>query len=97
MNPLGRPGNWTSGFNQGTDAAGRIYVSGSSVGDDDFLILSNMGAVTTSFTLPVAPSGRSWVRIADTDGWAEGSHNCWTATSGAISSRSTTPSPGCGG
>ena len=64
----------SAGFDSHTDLAGRVLLSGSAVGDVDFLLLSNMGWTDRTFALP---AGARWVRLVDTAAWAEPSGNAW--------------------
>jgi hypothetical protein len=73
----------SSGFTEWSDLACRIYVSGSQVGDSDFLVMTNMSGSLVNFTVPTGPSGTHWVRLIDTGNWAEGNENFWTVSSGA--------------
>ncbi len=77
------PAGSSSGFNEWTQADGEVYVSGSQVGDNDFLILVNMTGSNVGFTVPTAPSGTAWVRRIDTNNWAESADNNWSQTAGA--------------
>jgi isoamylase len=70
-------------FNGFSDLLMRAYVQGSAVGDDDILVLSNMTSAKANFTVQAAPTGRHWVRVVDTDGWAESQMNAWTSATGA--------------
>jgi glycogen operon protein len=74
----------STGFNEFENPSARIYISGSQVGDSDFLLMSNMSGSSVTFTLPTAPAGTQWVRLIDTNTWAEGSANCWTPSSGTM-------------
>ncbi|HZZ59306.1 MAG TPA: alpha-amylase family glycosyl hydrolase [Opitutaceae bacterium] len=76
--------NLSSGFSEWSDAAVQIFVEGTQVGDEDFLVLVNFTNATVNFTLPTPPSGTNWVRLVDTNAWAESSHNCWPAASAAV-------------
>jgi isoamylase len=78
----------SGGFNEWDDAAVQIGVTGTQVGDEDFLILVNFTSSSVTFTLPSPPSGTSWVRLVDTDSWAESDNNCWSASGGAVISGS---------
>ena len=80
----------SSSFSQTSDLCARIYVSGTSVSDNDFLIMSNMWSSGVAFTVPSAPTGKSWVRLIDTGNWAESNANTWTSTTGATISGSYT-------
>jgi glycogen operon protein len=76
--------NLSGGFNEWSDTAVQIGITGTQVGDEDFLILVNLGSSNVTFTLPAPPSGTSWVRLVDTDSWAESDYNCWSASTGAV-------------
>lgn len=55
----------------------------------EFLVMINTWTSQVNFTVPAAPTGKRWVRIIDTDTWAEGSaNNCWTTATGATISGS---------
>jgi len=73
----------SGGFNEAATPTAEIYVHGSQVGDDDFLVLSNMASSSVACTLPAAPAGASWVRIIDTDSSSEATANFWTASAGS--------------
>jgi hypothetical protein len=64
-------------FNSSTDRCAWIRMDGSSVGDGDYLIFSNMYTTTVRFTVPAAEAGMRWVRLADTASWAETHCNSW--------------------
>ena len=64
----------SAGFDSHRDLAGRVLLSGSAVGDVDFLVLSNMGWTDQTFTLPAGPR---WARLVDTAAWAEPAGNAW--------------------
>ena len=69
--------NGTTGFTEASNASPLIYVAGSMVGDSDFAIFSNMSGSTVTYTIPAAPAGTHWVRLVDTNNWAENVSNCW--------------------
>ena len=69
----------STGFTQSSNSSPRIYVAGSMVGDNDFVILSNLATSTVTYTIPAAPTGTHWVRLVDTNNWAENVSNCWSA------------------
>lgn len=73
----------SAGFGGYSDLMGRVYIQGTVVGDNDFLVLVNMYSSAGTFTIPAAPAGTSWIRVADTAAWAESSSNAWTAATGA--------------
>ncbi|WP_408648380.1 alpha-amylase family glycosyl hydrolase [Thermospira aquatica] len=54
-----------------------LRIHGSSVGDSDFLVFINMWTSLVNYTVPSASVGRKWVRIIDTDSWAEPNNNYW--------------------
>jgi pullulanase/glycogen debranching enzyme len=80
----------SSSFSQTSDLCTRIYISGTSVSDNDFLLMSNMWSSSVAFTVPAAPTGKSWVRLIDTSNWAESNANVWTASAGTTISGSYT-------
>ncbi|HLQ77372.1 MAG TPA: glycogen-debranching protein, partial [Terriglobia bacterium] len=52
-------------------------IDGSAVGDDDILLFVNMWNQAVSFAVPLARSGRRWLRLVDTAPWAEIFGNFW--------------------
>lgn len=78
----------STNFNEWTSLTPRIYVSGSQVQDEDFLVMCNFSAGTVTYTVPAAPAGTHWVRLIDTAAWAENVDNCWTSANGATISGS---------
>ena len=55
-----------------------IHIKGSKVaGGSDYLLCMNMTGGEVKFTLPAAASGKSWVRIADTQSYFESKCNFW--------------------
>ncbi len=58
-----------------------IRIDGSSIGDSDFLVFVNMWISQVSYTVPLADSGKKWVRIIDTAWWAEDDNNFWETSS----------------
>ncbi len=55
-----------------------IHIDGSAVsGGSDYLLCMNMTGGEVQFTLPTAASGKSWVRIVDTQSYFESELNCW--------------------
>ena len=74
--------NDTTGFSETSSPSGLIYVSGSSVGDSDFVIFSNMSGSNVTYTVPAGPSGTHWVRLIDTNNWAENVNCSWSSTAG---------------
>ena len=73
----------SGGFSETGSAAARIYVSGTQVADNDFLIMSNLTGSSVTYTVPTAPTSTHWVRLIDTGNWAETNTNCWSVTAGA--------------
>ena len=73
----------SSGFSQTTTPSMQIYVHGSQVGDDDFLVLSNMATVPVTYSLPAAPAGTHWARLIDTSSASESAANSWAETAAA--------------
>jgi len=73
----------SSGFSEWTNPSPMIYISGSAVGDQDFVVLSNLSGSSVTYTVPAGPAGTHWVRLIDTNSWAEASGNCWGAPGGA--------------
>lgn len=66
-----------TGLNSSSDRCAWIRIDGSAKGDSDYLLFSNMYTEKVDFTVPVADSGKKWVRIIDTDSWAETDNNWW--------------------
>lgn len=55
-----------------------LRINGSTVsGGSDYLVFMNMYTAEVPFTIPAAASGKSWVRIADTQNHFETDFNCW--------------------
>ena len=55
-----------------------IHIDGSAVsGGSDYILCMNMTGGEVKFTLPKAASGKSWVRIVDTQSYFETELNCW--------------------
>lgn len=55
-----------------------VRINGSTVsGGSDYLVFMNMYTAEVPFTIPAAASGKSWVRIADTQNHFESDFNCW--------------------
>ena len=72
------PYNFSSPNNY--SGATMIHIDGSTVsGGSDYLLCMNMTGGEVSFTLPSAASGKSWVRIVDTQKFFENDFNCWNA------------------
>ncbi|OSM07289.1 putative isoamylase [Magnetofaba australis IT-1] len=55
----------------------RLQINGRAVGETDYLLCINMGEQAADFAVPLAQPGLRWVRIIDTDRWAEARGNCW--------------------
>jgi glycogen operon protein len=73
----------SSGFNEWSNPSATIYISGSAVGDQDFVVMNNFSGSSVTYKVPAGPAGTHWVRIIDTNNWAEASSNCWGTSSGA--------------
>jgi len=71
----------SAGFDSHADRAVRITMDGSAVGDSDYALFVNNWTGTVTFTVPPADAGKHWVRIIDTDAWAEPNDNFWTTAS----------------
>ncbi len=69
----------SSGYSEWSNASPLIYVAGSRVGDADFVILCNFSGASVTYALPAPPAAAHWVRLIDTNNWAEGAGNCWSA------------------
>ena len=55
-----------------------IHIDGSAVsGGSDYILCMNMTGGEVKFALPKAASGKSWVRIVDTQSYFETELNCW--------------------
>ncbi|MBQ5646260.1 MAG: chitobiase/beta-hexosaminidase C-terminal domain-containing protein, partial [Treponema sp.] len=80
----------TSTLNDGDNCVW-IHIDGDKVsGGSDYLVFMNMYTTEVKFTLPKAASGKSWVRIVDTQSYFETELNCWndeTADSVEISGK----------
>ena len=74
----------TGGFSEWTSPAVQIGVTGAQLGDANFLILVNFSSASLNFTLPAPTTGTKWVRLVDTNTWAENADNCWNASSGTV-------------
>jgi isoamylase len=70
----------SANFDQWTSLAPRISISGSQAQDDDFLVLCNFSGSSITFTVPAARAGTHWIRLIDTNNWAESVNNCWSAS-----------------
>lgn len=57
--------------------ARRIWLHGSKVGGNDYLLFINQWQQDLDFKFPAPPSGRQWARIIDTAHWAEKELNSW--------------------
>ena len=73
----------SGGFSEWSSPSATIYVSGSAVGDQDFVAMVNFSGSSVTYRVPAGPAGTRWVRLIDTNNWAEASGNCWGASSGA--------------
>jgi hypothetical protein len=80
----------SGGFSATTTAAVEIYVHGTQVADNDFLVLSNMATSPTAFSVPSAPTGANWVRVIDTNSASESGANAWAVGAASQVSASTT-------
>ncbi len=72
-----------STFTESTTPSFEIYVHGTQVGDDDFLVLTNMGTSAVTYAVPAAPSGTAWLRVIDTSSASEGNANFWNPAAAA--------------
>src|SRR2546430_16439190 len=77
----------SAGFDGRSDLMARILISGSAVGDVDFLVLSNMSWGDGTFAVPAANSGMRWVRLIDSAQWAESAGNTWAPAAAATIAR----------
>ena len=76
----------TGSFSESSNPSASIYVSGSQVGDEDFVIFSNTSGSSVTYTIPASPAGTHWVRLIDTNNWAESVNCCWpVATAATVS------------
>ena len=67
----------TSTLNDGDNCVW-IHIDGDKVsGGSDYLLFMNMYTAEVPFTVPKAASGKSWVRIVDTQSYFETELNCW--------------------
>ena len=58
-----------------------LHIDGSSVsGGSDYLVFMNMYTAEVEYTVPKASSGKTWVRIVDTQKHFEEDFNCWDLT-----------------
>jgi hypothetical protein len=72
----------SGGYSEWSNPAPRIYLSGRTVGDADFVLLCNLSGVAVTYTVPTPPAGTHWVRLIDTNVWAENACNSWGASVG---------------
>jgi isoamylase len=72
----------SAGFSEWSNPAPLITVSGSKTGDVDFLVLCNFSGVSVTYCVPPPPAGAQWVRVVDTNAWAESVGNSWAASVG---------------
>ena len=62
--------------------AAMVHIKGSSVsGGSDYLLCMNMTGGEIQFTLPNVASGKSWVRVVDTQNYFEKECNFWNPQS----------------
>ena len=55
-----------------------LHIDGSSVtGGSDYLVFMNMYTEEVPFTVPAAATGKTWIRIADTQNYFESECNFW--------------------
>jgi len=64
-----------------TDKCVWIRIDGSSVSNNDFLLLINSYSADVNFTVPKPDTGKKWIRIIDTAQWAEANNNVWADAS----------------
>ncbi len=67
----------SAGFNEWANPSAAIAISGSVAGDRDFRVLCNLSGASVTYAVPAAAAGTHWVRLIDTNTWAEPAHNCW--------------------
>lgn len=60
-----------------------LRIDGSAVKDHDLLVYVNMETKPVTFAVPQDSKSQQWVRLVDTDAWAEPFCNCWSAANGA--------------
>lgn len=77
----------------GNDRCVWLRIDGSAVGDHDFLVLINMWTEQVAFTVPVDSDSQKWVRLVDTDRWAEDCCNVWDLQTGTVIKNSYTVNP----
>lgn len=77
----------------GNDRCVWLRIDGSAVGDSDMLVLINMWTERVAFAVPGGPNNKKWVRLVDTDRWAEQYCNFWDVPSGAVIKDSYTVNP----
>jgi glycogen operon protein len=80
--------NGTGSFVPTQTASVEIFMNGSQVGDDDFIVLSNMATSAATYTVPPGPAGTHWAQVIDTSNASEGTSNFWTTFTGAVVSGS---------
>jgi glycogen operon protein len=68
----------SSGFNEGLTPTVEIYVHGTQVSDNDFMVLSNIASSSVTYTLPAPPTDTEWIKIIDTNSASEGTGNFWS-------------------
>ncbi|HEY1765063.1 MAG TPA: alpha-amylase family glycosyl hydrolase [Opitutaceae bacterium] len=73
----------SGGFNEWSNPAALIYLGGSKAGDTDFVVLCNLSGVSVTYGMPSPPVGSHWVRLIDTNAWAEPVANSWEVPAGA--------------
>jgi glycogen operon protein len=70
-----------------------LRIDGSAVGDQDLLVFINMWTEKVKFTVPADSDSQKWVRLVDTDKWAEECCNVWDLKTGAEIKNSYTVNP----
>ncbi|MCM8594563.1 glycogen-debranching protein [Accumulibacter sp.] len=68
----------------GADRCVWLRIDGSSVRDHDFLVLINMWREAVNFAVPRDSASQLWVRLVDTDAWAEAACNCWSPAEATV-------------
>ena len=58
-----------------------IHIDGSSAGGSDYIMMMNMTGNKVEFPVQSASSGKTWVRIVDTQIWYEKEFNYWDVNS----------------
>jgi glycogen operon protein len=61
-----------------------LRIDGSAVDDNDLLVFINMWTERVAFTVPADSNSQKWVRLVDTDRWAEDCCNVWDLKTGAV-------------